>query len=324
MPTYNCEKFITDAINSVLAQTHKDFELIAVDDGSSDNTYNLVQEIAKKDDRIKCYQISHGGVSRARNFGIEKAEGDSILFIDCDDTWEETLLENCASVLEFDLILFGIRSDFYSDDNTLSYSKISLSRFQNPLKVSLSNEIDSVISKYNMSSPCNKVYKKSILQNNNIKFSENCVYLEDLKFNLDYIQHAKEMYVINQDLYQYRLFLGTKPILKREFKGLFLNADEIVISAKTMLKKLDGVYKNFPVLVSVLLGAYYQEFYGRTSTQGKSYSKKILKQLNKNKNYRELLKSTKGKFFLLFKLLVFFRCYTLQIKAINRRYIKCL
>lgn len=324
MPTYNCEKFVTTAIKSVLAQSYKDFELIAVDDGSSDNTYNLVNEIAITDNRVRPYRLSHGGVSRARNFGIEKAKGDSILFIDCDDSWDETLLEECFGVSNFDLTLFGIRSDFYNEDDTFSHSRISLSRFSQPEHITWTNRIDTIVAKYNMASPCNKVYKKSIIEKNNIRFCENCVYLEDFKFNLDYMQYIKEMYVINKDLYKYRLYLGTKPILKRQFKGLFLNTDELVVSAKRLLEGLGSGYSNHPVLVSTLLGVYFQEFYSRTYGKDKLFSKNILKTLNKNKNYRELLSHTKGKFFVFFKILVFFRCYALQIKTIGRRYIKCL
>lgn len=94
MPAYNCEKYIGEAISSVIDQTYKDWELLVIDDGSRDNTVHIVDELARNDSRIRlCRNENNQGVSAARNRGISLANGDWIAFLDSDDRWDQTKLE---------------------------------------------------------------------------------------------------------------------------------------------------------------------------------------------------------------------------------------
>lgn len=94
MPVYNCEKYIEDAINSVIAQTYKFWELIVIDDGSKDNTVRIIEELCNKDYRIKFYRNERNlGVSETRNKGIALANSEWIAFLDSDDMWEDSKLE---------------------------------------------------------------------------------------------------------------------------------------------------------------------------------------------------------------------------------------
>ena len=86
VPVYKVEKYVGECINSILAQSFKDFELILVDDGSPDKSGEICDSYAKKDNRIKVFHKKNGGVSSARNFGIDKAVGEWLCFIDSDDT----------------------------------------------------------------------------------------------------------------------------------------------------------------------------------------------------------------------------------------------
>ena len=90
IPLYNKEPFIEETIRSVLTQSYNSFELIIVNDGSTDNSLALVKSF--KDDRIKLFSIDHSGVSRARNFGVEKSNGEWIAFLDADDWWAPDFL----------------------------------------------------------------------------------------------------------------------------------------------------------------------------------------------------------------------------------------
>lgn len=85
IPVYNAEKYLAETLDSVLNQTFTDFEVIAVNDGSTDNSLNILNEYGNKDSRIKIFSNSNSGVSTARNTGIEKASGEYICFIDADD-----------------------------------------------------------------------------------------------------------------------------------------------------------------------------------------------------------------------------------------------
>lgn len=99
IPAYNAEPFIRKTIDSVLAQTYDQFEIIVVDDGSSDRTAEIVREIAQQDDRITLFQQKNAGVAAARNLAISHAQGDYIAPIDADDIWYPRKLEKQMQVM---------------------------------------------------------------------------------------------------------------------------------------------------------------------------------------------------------------------------------
>ncbi|WP_165021098.1 glycosyltransferase family 2 protein [Dysgonomonas sp. ZJ279] len=97
IPLYNKENYIKKTISSVLGQTFTDYEVVIVDDGSTDNSLSVLSNF--QDDRIKVYSKENGGVSSARNFGIEKAQGKYIAFLDADDYWEEDYLQSVYNTI---------------------------------------------------------------------------------------------------------------------------------------------------------------------------------------------------------------------------------
>lgn len=101
MASYNCGPFIADSIKSVVAQTYQNWELIVVDDNSSDNTITIVQDFQKEDKRIIVFQNAcHLGAAMSRNFALREAKGRWIAFIDSDDLWEPEKLEKQISFME--------------------------------------------------------------------------------------------------------------------------------------------------------------------------------------------------------------------------------
>ena len=99
MPAYNSEKFITEAIESVLNQKHTNWELIIINDGSTDNTINKVEQFTR-DKRIRLLNIENSGVSFARNLGIKTSKGKYISFLDSDDIWDSSFLFENLNVLK--------------------------------------------------------------------------------------------------------------------------------------------------------------------------------------------------------------------------------
>lgn len=95
VPVYQVEKYLNECIDSILAQTFTDFELILVDDGSPDNCPALCDAAAKRDSRVRVIHKQNGGVSTARNAGLDAAQGNWIAFVDSDDTVEPEYLEKC-------------------------------------------------------------------------------------------------------------------------------------------------------------------------------------------------------------------------------------
>lgn len=120
MPVYNCERYIMQAVESVIAQTYQNWELLIINDASQDNTQSIVNELAQKDSRIHVYDnAENSGVSKTRNRGVTLAKGDWIAFLDSDDAWAVEKLEKQVNFLqtneEAELIFTG--SAFINEDN---------------------------------------------------------------------------------------------------------------------------------------------------------------------------------------------------------------
>ena len=321
MPTYNCEKYVEEAVKSIAAQTYDQWELIIVDDGSDDKTYQICCELAKSNERIHVFSIGHEGVSAARNYGIKQAKGDYVLFVDGDDTWESDLLQNCAnSASENEMVLFGMMADFYTSDDILVRSEPMQKFNLEKLKYKIGKDPENIFSIFNMSSPCNKVYIRSVLIENEIAFSKDCIYLEDLKFNLDYLSVVNILRIIPMNFYRYRLFVDKKQITKRKFKELFVNEDSLMASINNFAKAYGKELSDFYTLQAIALKAYYEELLARAELSNDSEKRKLFNILNKNPHYTILLKHAEGKFFNLLRVFRALGFKKMQLKLIKRRY----
>ena len=100
IPVYNVEKYISKCLESVLSQSYENYEVILVNDGSTDGSYEIIEQYEKRDDRISCHSKENGGLSDARNYGLQFVTGDYILFLDSDDYWEKGLLEQINTSLK--------------------------------------------------------------------------------------------------------------------------------------------------------------------------------------------------------------------------------
>lgn len=100
-PAYNCEKYLEEAVESVLAQTMQDWEMLIIDDCSSDNTYDCMEKLAQRDKRIRIFRnIQNTGAAATRNYGIRQAKGQWIAFLDSDDLWRKEKLQKQMAILE--------------------------------------------------------------------------------------------------------------------------------------------------------------------------------------------------------------------------------
>ena len=120
IPVYNVEEFIFRTVESVMNQDYKSIEIILVDDGSPDNSAKIIDELAKKDDRIVCVHKENGGVSSARNAGLRIASGEYVTFIDGDDWVEPKYISYLLNLVESNKCEIGMNKNNYSDYNTKS------------------------------------------------------------------------------------------------------------------------------------------------------------------------------------------------------------
>lgn len=205
VPVYNVEKVLHYCVDSILAQTFRDFELILVDDGSTDNSRELCDRYASDNNNVTAVHIENGGVSKARNTGIELAKGDYICFIDSDDyiakDYLECLLLAQKNYLEIDNIWCGFQTvtDYHGSD-----SNANLALNSEEYSVFTRSEIMTLHEKWLSQMPWNKLFKTSIIKDNNIRFPENLSLGEDLLFNLNYIDHTNgKIVIINKPLNYY-------------------------------------------------------------------------------------------------------------------------
>jgi glycosyltransferase involved in cell wall biosynthesis len=193
VPVYNTEKYIEQCINSVLSQRYSNYELILIDDGSTDQSGNICKKYSNKNNNIHYHYKNNGGPSSARNVGLDNATGDYILFLDSDDRMYEELLINLNDIVakdKYDIYLgsYTNYSEYHNqyDQNNLSYSS-DIYIYGTPQDVLhnifFNNSVFFSIWRY--------VFKKSLIKQNNIVFDETLYCAEDGDFIINNLLSAK-------------------------------------------------------------------------------------------------------------------------------------
>lgn len=238
LPIYNVEKYLSECVESILAQTYSDFEILLVDDGSPDNCPALCDEWAKKDNRIKALHKPNGGLSDARNYGLEHAQGDYVVFVDSDDFWvNKDCLQRLMNVVdahpECDFIGFNC-SYYYSDTKTynkwVAYDE-SLSK-----PTDKDNVLRSLVASgtFPMSAWL-KVLKRKALLEINLNFIKGLL-SEDIPWFIDLLEGAKKCMFINDYIYAYRQ--GVVGSISNSFS--VRNFNSILRIIDNELQKLEG------------------------------------------------------------------------------------
>ena len=208
IPVYNVENYLRECLDSITSQTVKDIEIICIDDGSTDNSPEILKEYQKKDSRIKIITKENGGQATARNLGIKEAQGEYIAFIDSDDFIESEMLEKLYTKAKDDnLDIAMCKIATYNNqtgeikDNVWYYMLGIFRDFEKEIF----NHKDTKEFTCNIAvTPYNKIYKTSLIKDNNILFPEGLIF-EDEKFFYDTYLRAKRVSVIPEFLYYYRV-----------------------------------------------------------------------------------------------------------------------
>ncbi|MBR2669251.1 MAG: glycosyltransferase family 2 protein [Solobacterium sp.] len=196
---YNSEKYLRKCIDSVLAQTFTDFELILVNDGSKDHSLDICKEYAEKDKRIRIVDKENGGLADARNAGLDAAKGKYLEFIDADDWIEPDLLEKCVTKLhetDADIVIFDIYQYFVATGK-----KEVVSHPYNQNQVYFLNDHPEMITKMK-NAAWNKIYRVSLFRENQIRYPWGYNY-EDLGTTYRLLARADKIAFVNEPLYDY-------------------------------------------------------------------------------------------------------------------------
>lgn len=213
MPVYNSEQYVAEAIQSVMKQTYRDFELIIVDDGSTDNSGVICDELAKNDSRIIVYHKQNGGCCAARNFALGKCRGEFITFIDNDDYYEDNFLEvlvNGIKDTNADTIKCG--NKFISVDangnvtREVTYSYKGLTSFT---KDDISKNYLELFKNNAIRTSWNSLYRRSIINEHHVEFDETLKHgQEDVRFNCYFNKWVNSMIVLPDVLYIHFIRMG--------------------------------------------------------------------------------------------------------------------
>ncbi len=214
MPVYNAEKWISETIESVLAQAYTDWELLCIDDGSPDKSADIVRDYAQKDSRVILLEKPNGGVSSARNYGIEYASGEYIAFLDADDLALPEIYQTLIELLEQENsdCSFCAFTRFFASGKRLEIVETSFERLKvNPQDIKYffystpAVVKDDVLTTADIHGACwRSIFKTELIRKNNIKFIEGCRFSEDQVFVVEYLQACKSISVTYESLLLYR------------------------------------------------------------------------------------------------------------------------
>lgn len=200
IPAYNSEVTIARCLESIIKQTYKDFECIVVNDGSNDNTSKICHQYAASDERLKVIDKNNGGVSSARNAGIDSAIGEWITFIDSDDYIDSTYLEHFASQLDDVDIVFS--SSYIIENGNQIKVKSNHINYNGKL-VNGAKTLNELYFNGYTNMPWGKFFKADIIHSNNLDFDPRYQYGEDILFTLSFLELAAKMKVAPISGYHY-------------------------------------------------------------------------------------------------------------------------
>ncbi len=242
IPIYNAAPYLQRCLDSLVNQTVDDFEILAIDDGSTDDSLNFLNKYAKNDGRIRVFTKGNEGLSGTRNYGMERARGKYIVFVDADDWVETNLLDellrfsqanNDASVL----------CSYYRDRpgsslvKDFGLPKITIHRTQTEVRENLVRRMIGPVGRetsrpdllHAFGSACMKLYVSEIIAKHSIRFVELRIIgaSEDELFNIQYYMHVENAVILNTPLYHYwkggssNLTATYKPRLLGQWDALF-------------------------------------------------------------------------------------------------------
>lgn len=189
VPVYNMEQYLERCVDSILSQTYKDFEIILVDDGSTDNSGIICDDYAEKDQRIKVIHKKNGGISSARNAGIKLSKGQWLLFIDSDDCVKPDYIMSFFTPFppqSKHIIIQG--QTVIAKDKTYLYLVKEKTYKKDDIPLAISEQ-----EVFLHGSNYSKIYEARIVKNYSIYFNEKLCGMEDLLFNLEYLKYIETM-----------------------------------------------------------------------------------------------------------------------------------
>lgn len=276
IPVYNAENSLVRCVDSILAQSFADFELLLIDDGSIDQSGVICDEYANSDERVKVFHQNNEGVSSARNVGINNANGLFIHFVDADDWIEENTYSSIFSQQHMADITYISNVEHLEDGTIVTYSMPCIfcdSREEIEKAILYLKDNNSKYPFFGFT--WNKIFRTDIIKNNNISFIRELALYEDEIFTDNYCRYIKSINILSMPLYHYQRTSSGLTGRPRNAKHLLILVDNIIM--------LKNVYKLKPLVcyeqkraLDFLKQAMVHDLEQRYFHQEKFYLKRII------------------------------------------------
>lgn len=243
VPVYNVEEYLKTSVDSLANQTIKNIEIILVDDGSSDNSGEICDELSEKYEQVKVIHQSNSGASGARNNGIKHASGKYLYFMDPDDWMESDMLEsmyNKAESVQAELVITGFTNEYYLNNESFSVKNSADSVDYRNIKDFRANAYKYFNNTY-LAVPWNKLYLREYISKHDLKFPD--IKWDDLHFNMEVIKDISTVSIMSDTKYH---FLRSRP--GSETTKVFDNS--LFKKRKEQFEHIINVYEHWDMLNS--------------------------------------------------------------------------
>ena len=255
IPAYNVEKYIYRTVNSVMKQTLSSLEIIVVNDGSTDRTLDILRELKEIDERIILINKNNGGLSSARNIGIEYARGKYIYNLDGDDWIEENCLEECFKFAEkenLDIVTFGY---YYDYDN--GKKEKYLEKYKNYEILNSEEFLKDILLSKNISAIWNRLLKKDLYINHTIRHPIRDSTGEDIITLPKLIYNSKKIGNISKAYYHY--IYNPKSMSREYKKSLMKSALRIRLNLKKFFRNKKDIEELIDIeVINIIANGYFQ------------------------------------------------------------------
>lgn len=251
IPVYNGEKYLSKCLDSIINQSYSQYEIIIIDDGSIDNSLSIAYSYMQKYDFIRVYSNKNKGVSFSRNLGIQKASGNYITFIDCDDWIEKDFLYHFVENIDNnpDYVIQGI---------LLDWGIKTKKHYQYPPIFIIQEKKKEAIVLYRLlhdGCPVSKLFKKDIIIKNDLKFNENISMHEDHIFILDYFSFAQNIQLSSYVGYHYIQNNNPKSLSKQ-----IHTPESLLMASDLLLDRINNINQTYNHINNLYLKDIYTHY----------------------------------------------------------------
>lgn len=203
IPIYNAEYFLRRCIDSILAQTFSDFEILLIDDGSSDASGKICDEYAAKDNRVRAFHKKNSGPSAARNEGLDNATGQYVFFVDADDYLSESHLYNYSLWMEnYDIVYQGYR--LFDEESNATLERKAIDKEGVGVRQTMDVLCEIFVYGGLFGPTWSKIFRRSYIEEHGMRFDENLRIREDEIFTFEYCKHVKSIKSLETFTYNYQ------------------------------------------------------------------------------------------------------------------------